>query len=82
MKILLLKQEKWRQKYLANLRKVGLDMEEEAVESEKKTTYFIKLSTPWSVLVEYAEELSIRAPLQVRLSSLFPINVSIGNCDL
>ncbi|KAG1673585.1 Anoctamin-7 [Nymphon striatum] len=68
-KILFARHEKWRQKFLSNLRKVGLDMEEEAVESEKKVTYLIKLSTPWLVLVEYAEDMSIRAPLQIHQNS-------------
>lgn len=30
------------------------------------TIHFLKLSVPWNVMVYYAEELSLRAPLQVR----------------
>lgn len=59
-----LKPELWRQKFMSNLRKAGLDMEEEVVEGDRKTTHFIKLSAPWPVVVHYAEELSMTAPLQ------------------
>ncbi|XP_076365201.1 anoctamin-7-like isoform X1 [Tachypleus tridentatus] len=58
------KHEAWRKKFMSNLRKAGLDMEEEVVESEKKTIHFVKLSAPWTVLINYAEELCMRAPLQ------------------
>ncbi|XP_064459416.1 anoctamin-7-like isoform X1 [Ornithodoros turicata] len=58
------KHDGWRQTFMANLRKAGLDMEEEVVEGERKTVHFIKLSAPWAVLVQYAEELCVRAPLQ------------------
>uniref|UniRef100_T1ISC6 Anoctamin n=1 Tax=Strigamia maritima TaxID=126957 RepID=T1ISC6_STRMM len=58
------KLEYWRQKFMSNLRKAGLDMEEEVIEGSSITTHFIKLSAPWSVLVHYAEELNMRAPLQ------------------
>uniref|UniRef100_A0A668APH9 Anoctamin n=1 Tax=Myripristis murdjan TaxID=586833 RepID=A0A668APH9_9TELE len=34
--------------------------------NEKKTVHFLKLSAPWDVLVYYAEELSLRAPLQAQ----------------
>ncbi|RZF32744.1 hypothetical protein LSTR_LSTR005937 [Laodelphax striatellus] len=61
----LAKQEAWRQRFMANLRKAGLDMEEEVVESvNKKLVYFIKLHATWPVLCHYAEELNMRAPLQ------------------
>lgn len=39
----------------------------EVVEGDASTTHFIKLCAPWAVLVHYAEELSMRAPLQVKL---------------
>ncbi|XP_042146246.1 anoctamin-7 [Ixodes scapularis] len=58
------KHDGWRQTFMANLRKAGLDMEEELVEGEHKAIHFIKLSAPWPVLVRYAEELCLRAPLQ------------------
>ncbi|XP_075234460.1 anoctamin-7-like [Lycorma delicatula] len=61
----LAKQETWRQRFMGNLRKAGLDMEEELVESvNKKLVYFIKLHATWPVLCHYAEELNMRAPLQ------------------
>ncbi|XP_076085009.1 anoctamin-7-like isoform X2 [Mytilus galloprovincialis] len=55
---------KWRQKFMKNLRKVGLEMEEENVQSQKKITTFIKLHAPWDVCCFYAEDLCMRAPLQ------------------
>lgn len=41
-----------------------LSLQEETA-NEKKTIHFLKLSAPWDVLVCYAEELCVRAPLQV-----------------
>ncbi|GFY69157.1 anoctamin-7 [Trichonephila inaurata madagascariensis] len=58
------KHEAWRKKFMANLVKAGLHMEEETVESEANVIHFIKLSAPWPVLVHYAEQLCMRAPLQ------------------
>ncbi|XP_077510547.1 anoctamin-7-like isoform X1 [Amblyomma americanum] len=58
------KHDEWRSTFMANLRQAGLDMEEELVEGESKSTHFIKLSVPWPVLLRYAEELCLRAPLQ------------------
>ena len=59
------KLEAWRQRFMTNLRKTGLDMEEEVIESSnKKLVYFIKLHATWPVLCHYAEELNMRAPLQ------------------
>lgn len=58
--------EYWRKKFLKNLRKVGLLMEKEETVSERKTIHYLKLSAPWDVLVYYAEELCIRAPLQAQ----------------
>ncbi|XP_065333493.1 anoctamin-7-like isoform X2 [Cloeon dipterum] len=61
------KHETWRQRFMANLKRVGLDMEEEVVEaSGRKVLCFIKLHAPWPVLCHYAEELNMRAPLQKR----------------
>ncbi|UYV75317.1 ANO7 [Cordylochernes scorpioides] len=37
---------------------------QELIEGTEKTTHFIKLSAPWNVLVHFAEELCMRAPLQ------------------
>jgi hypothetical protein len=66
------KVKKWRQKFIKNLKKAGINMEEssvdthyETVENEKKLITFIKLHAPWDVCCAYAEDLSIRAPLQV-----------------
>ena len=33
--------------------------------SAEKTVYYVKLNCPWELLVHYAEELNLRAPLQV-----------------
>ncbi|XP_061424139.1 anoctamin-7 isoform X1 [Lethenteron reissneri] len=58
------KQGRWRTKFLTNLEKSGLLMEEEVTVSERKNIHYMKLSAPWDVLVYYAEELCMRAPLQ------------------
>nr|CAD7424566.1 unnamed protein product [Timema monikensis] len=59
------KHDMWRYRFMESLRRVGLDMEEEVVESSnKKLVYFIKLHATWPVLCHYAEELNMRAPLQ------------------
>ncbi|XP_046389365.1 anoctamin-7-like [Ischnura elegans] len=61
------KQVVWRQRFLTHLVRAGIDMEEEVVESGRsKVLHFIKLHAPWPVLCHYAEELSMRAPLQQR----------------
>ncbi|KAM9751743.1 anoctamin-7 isoform 1-T1 [Menidia menidia] len=56
----------WREKFVQNLQSAGLLMEKEETANEKKTIHFLKLSVPWDVLVYYAEELSLRAPLQAQ----------------
>ncbi|XP_033750082.1 anoctamin-7-like isoform X2 [Pecten maximus] len=58
------KVEKWRSKFIKNIRKTGLETEEERVQSAKKITTFIKLHAPWDVCCFYAEDLCMRAPLQ------------------
>ncbi|KAM9855199.1 anoctamin-7 [Aulostomus maculatus] len=56
----------WREKFVQNLEGAGLLMEKEETANEKKTIHFLKLSVPWDVLVYYAEELCLRAPLQAQ----------------
>ncbi|XP_068589972.1 anoctamin-7 isoform X2 [Cebidichthys violaceus] len=56
----------WREKFVQNLESAGLLMEKEETANEKKTIHFLKLSTPWDVLLYYAEELCLRAPLQAQ----------------
>ncbi|KAK3105042.1 hypothetical protein FSP39_015898 [Pinctada imbricata] len=56
--------DKWREKFLTNLKKNGLEIEDETVRTPKKTTTFIKLHAPWDVCCYYAEDLCMRAPLQ------------------
>ncbi|KAJ4430987.1 hypothetical protein ANN_19580, partial [Periplaneta americana] len=59
------KHDNWRQRFMAYLRRAGLDMEEEVIETNnKKLVCFIKLHATWPVLCHYAEELNMRAPLQ------------------
>ncbi|XP_067307687.1 anoctamin-7 [Pseudorasbora parva] len=56
---------KWRTEFLSRLQAAGLHQEmKEVVQGKTKTTYVL-LSAPWSVLCYYAEEISIRVPLQV-----------------
>ncbi|PAA91474.1 hypothetical protein BOX15_Mlig021551g3 [Macrostomum lignano] len=54
----------YRRRFEGNLRKVGVQMEEETSTSEKKKIHFIKLFVPWDVMCYYAEDLCLRAPLQ------------------
>ncbi|XP_041377832.1 anoctamin-7-like [Gigantopelta aegis] len=53
-----------RKKFLQSLIKTGLELEEESLQSEKKLINFVKIHAPWEVCCLYAEELSLRAPLQ------------------
>ncbi|XP_039617734.1 anoctamin-7 [Polypterus senegalus] len=57
--------EKWRLNFLKKLRKSGIRIEKHIVEKEKTEIHYILLNAPWSILCYYAEELSIRVPLQV-----------------
>ncbi|OQR72024.1 anoctamin-7-like, partial [Tropilaelaps mercedesae] len=65
------KAEEWRQSFLKNLDRAGLFTEEEVVDmiGERKKIHFVKLSAPWDVLVDYAEALCFRAPLQTHAQS-------------
>ncbi|XP_074497037.1 anoctamin-7 isoform X1 [Sebastes fasciatus] len=56
---------KWRKKFLNRLRHSGLLQEQKEVLKRKSKIFFVLLSAPWSVLCYYAEEISLRAPLQV-----------------
>ncbi|XP_078095881.1 anoctamin-7 [Mustelus asterias] len=58
--------EKWRDKFMKNLVNAGLLLEKDITVSEKKSIHYLKLSAPWDVLVYYAEELYMRAPLQAQ----------------
>ncbi|KAF4078087.1 hypothetical protein AMELA_G00195440 [Ameiurus melas] len=57
---------RWRDKFIQNLQSAGLLLEKEESSSVKKTVHYLKLSAPWEVLVYYAEELCLRAPLQAQ----------------
>ncbi|KAI2649747.1 Anoctamin-7 [Labeo rohita] len=56
----------WRDKFIQNVQSAGLLMEKEESSSVKKTIHYLKLHAPWDVLVYYAEELCLRAPLQAQ----------------
>uniref|UniRef100_A0A8D3A858 Anoctamin n=2 Tax=Scophthalmus maximus TaxID=52904 RepID=A0A8D3A858_SCOMX len=56
----------WRERFVQNLESAGLLMEKEEMANEKRTIHFLKLSAPWDVLVCFAEELCLRAPLQAQ----------------
>uniref|UniRef100_UPI0037E9C662 anoctamin-7 n=1 Tax=Semicossyphus pulcher TaxID=241346 RepID=UPI0037E9C662 len=58
-------QRKWREKFLNKLKQSGLLLEQKEVLQTKTRICFVLLSAPWSVLCYYAEEISLRAPLQV-----------------
>ncbi|KAF7700140.1 hypothetical protein HF521_003098 [Silurus meridionalis] len=56
---------KWRTDFLSRLQTSGLHQEmKEVVQGKTKTTYVL-LNAPWKVLCYYAEEISLRVPLQV-----------------
>ncbi|KAK7156864.1 hypothetical protein R3I94_006798 [Phoxinus phoxinus] len=58
-------QRKWRTEFLSRLQTAGLHQEtKEVVQGKTKTTYVL-LNAPWNVLCYYAEEISLRVPLQV-----------------
>ncbi|XP_078103367.1 anoctamin-7 isoform X1 [Sander vitreus] len=56
---------KWREVFLNKLRVSGLLLEQKDVLQTKTKISFVLLSAPWSVLCFYAEEISLRVPLQV-----------------
>ncbi|XP_074072956.1 anoctamin-7-like [Macrotis lagotis] len=61
-----LQHHRWRQKFQRNLQAAGLLLEEEETPGEQRAVHYLKLSAPWEVLIYYAEELCMRAPLQVQ----------------
>ncbi|XP_040901732.1 anoctamin-7 [Toxotes jaculatrix] len=56
---------KWREEFLNRLKHSGLLQEQKEVLNTKTRISFVLLSAPWSVLCYYAEEISLRVPLQV-----------------
>ncbi|KAM4627679.1 anoctamin-7 [Polymixia lowei] len=56
---------KWREEFLSKLKGAGLLQEQREVLQSKKKICYVLLSAPWSVLCYYAEEISLRVPLQV-----------------
>ncbi|KYO24816.1 anoctamin-7 [Alligator mississippiensis] len=54
----------WRKKFLNKLQAIGIRMEKYVAEDKKKAVHYLLLSAPWSVLCYYAEDLSLRLPLQ------------------
>ncbi|XP_036393347.1 anoctamin-7 [Megalops cyprinoides] len=56
---------KWRENFLSRLQAAGIQLEKRVVEEEKTQITYVLLSAPWSVLCYYAEEISLRVPLQV-----------------
>uniref|UniRef100_A0A3Q1H1K8 Anoctamin n=1 Tax=Anabas testudineus TaxID=64144 RepID=A0A3Q1H1K8_ANATE len=56
---------RWREEFLNRLTHSGLLQEQKEVLQTKKKIFFVLLSAPWSVLCYYAEEISLRVPLQV-----------------
>ncbi|KAG9348203.1 hypothetical protein JZ751_001938 [Albula glossodonta] len=56
---------KWRENFLSRLQAAGIKQEKRVAEEEKRQINYVLLSVPWSVLCYYAEEISLRVPLQV-----------------
>ncbi|XP_063762625.1 anoctamin-7 [Eleginops maclovinus] len=55
----------WREVFLQKLKNCGLLQEQKEVLQKKTKIRFVLLSAPWSVLCFYAEDISLRVPLQV-----------------
>ncbi|KAF6210699.1 hypothetical protein GE061_013806 [Apolygus lucorum] len=63
------KAEQYRERFMASLKKIGLEMEAETVESgTRRLIVFVKLHATWNTLCHFAEELNMRAPLQAHPS--------------
>ncbi|XP_057207186.1 anoctamin-7 isoform X1 [Triplophysa rosa] len=56
---------KWRTEFLSRLQTAGLHQETKEVVQGKTRTTYVLLSAPWNILCYYAEEISLRVPLQV-----------------
>lgn len=56
----------FREKFLNNLKRSNVEMEEEVAEDKKTKVHFIKCHCPFEVLKYYAEELSFKGPLELR----------------
>ncbi|KAM9733780.1 LOW QUALITY PROTEIN: anoctamin-7 [Menidia menidia] len=84
---------KWREEFLRKLSRAGLLQEKREVLRTRRRVVFVLLSAPWSVLCYYAEEISLRVPLQVvsapllnwsqvvlaRLSLRSPLSLEVPN---
>ncbi|KAL0972989.1 hypothetical protein UPYG_G00197370 [Umbra pygmaea] len=55
----------WREEFLARLQTCNIKQEKREVLQAKKKITYVLLSAPWEVLCYYAEEISLRVPLQV-----------------
>ncbi|XP_057304531.1 anoctamin-7-like isoform X4 [Hydractinia symbiolongicarpus] len=56
----------FREKFLNNLKRSNVEMEEELADDKSTKVHFIKCHCPFEVLKYYAEELSFKAPLERR----------------
>lgn len=55
---------KWRENFLTKLQAAGILLEKMVVDNDAKQITYVLLSAPWSVLCYYAEDISLRVPLQ------------------
>ncbi|XP_077965632.1 anoctamin-7-like [Styela clava] len=60
------KQKRWRSKFLKNLERKGVEIKKDEKVSVDKTVQYYLLHIPWALLIHYAEDLNLRAPLQLR----------------
>jgi hypothetical protein len=49
---------------------------QEVIEQPRNTIHFIRLHAPWPLLTRYAEELNLRAPIQVTAQTLLPLLIN------
>ncbi|XP_065679230.1 anoctamin-7-like isoform X1 [Hydra vulgaris] len=56
----------FRKRFLSNLKRSSVEMEEERCNDKENILHFIKCHCPFEVLKYYAEELSFKAPLALR----------------
>ncbi|CAL8079900.1 unnamed protein product [Calicophoron daubneyi] len=55
---------RYREHYTEDLRKMGVQMEDDVIHGTVTQTHYLKIHIPWDLMCQYAEMLNLRAPLQ------------------
>lgn len=61
-----MKNNNYRKRFEENLQRMSVEMERDEERSDKIIIHCIKIHIPWKLLCQYAEEMNLRAPLQIR----------------